>query len=347
MRVLVTGHKGYIGTVMTPMLLQAGHDVVGLDSDLYRGCDFPPAGPPPAIAELEVDLRDVTLQHVTGFDAIVHLAALSNDPLGDLAPGHTYDINLHASLRLARLAKEAGVERFVYSSSCSIYGAAGDAVLDENARFNPVTPYGESKIRVEEALRRLADARFCPTYMRNATAYGVSPRLRMDLVLNDLVANAVETGEVVIKSDGTPWRPLVHIRDISAAFLAALEAPAEAVHNKAFNVGRTDQNYQVRELADMVAEQVPGSRVVFTPGGQPDKRSYRVDFAHIRDVLPAYEPSWTVQSGITELIQAFRDSSTPVLGNETFIRLKTIRRRIAAGALDESLRWCQPVAIGS
>lgn len=346
MKILLTGHRGYIGAVMAPLLIEAGHEVTGLDCDLYRGCDFVPGGAMAAIPEFRTDLRDITAGQLAGFDAVIHLAALSNDPLGDLAPEHTYDINLHASVRLAELAKEAGVDRFLYSSSCSVYGAAGDAVLDEEAGFNPVTPYGESKIRVELAVRGLADASFCPTYFRNATAYGVSPRLRMDLVLNDLVANAVETGEILVKSDGTPWRPLVHIRDISAAFAAVLDAPREAVWNEAFNIGRSQENFQVSELAEMVAARVPGSRIAYAPGGQPDKRSYRVNFDRVRARVPGFTPSWTVARGIDELIDAFRASPAPVLGDDSFVRLRTIRRQLAAGALDERLRWREAAAVG-
>jgi nucleoside-diphosphate-sugar epimerase len=345
MKVLVTGHRGYIGAVMVPMLVEAGHQVVGLDSDLYRGCDFTPAGGLLRVPALQRDLRDIALEDVAGFDAVVHLAALSNDPLGDLAPSHTYDINLHASVRLAELAKQAGVSRFLYSSSCSVYGAAGEAVLDEDASFNPVTPYGESKIQVELALRALADETFHPTYFRNATAYGVSPRLRMDLVLNDLVANAVETGKVVVKSDGTPWRPLVHIRDISAAFVSVLAAPAAPVANQAFNIGSTAENYQVRDLAEMVAARVPGSRVDYAPGGQPDKRSYRVNFDRVRAAVPGFVPAWTVARGIDELIAAFRASPTPVMGDERFIRLRTIRRHLESGDLDHALRWRELVPV--
>jgi nucleoside-diphosphate-sugar epimerase len=341
MKVLVTGHKGYIGAVMVPALVDAGHEVTGLDSDLYSGCDFAAGGSLTDIPELECDLRDVLPDALRGFDAVVHLAALSNDPVGDLAPAHTYAINLDASVRLARLAKEVGVRRFLYSSSCSIYGAAGDTVLDETAGFNPVTSYGESKIGVEQAVRELADGSFAPTYMRNATAYGVSARLRMDLVLNDLVACAVEDREILIKSDGTPWRPLVHIRDICAAFVAVLDAPTEAVVNRAFNVGRTDQNFQVRELAEMVRQAVPGSSITYAEGGGPDKRSYRVNFDLLRSTLPAFQPTWTVQRGIDELADAFSRSTTPVRGNSRYVRLQTIKSRLADESLDESLR---PVA---
>lgn len=346
MKVLLTGDRGYIGSVMAPLLIEAGHEVTGLDADLYRGCDFAPGGRLAAIPSLTCDLRDITAGHLRGFDAVIHLAALSNDPLGDLAPGHTYDINLHASIRLAELAKAAGVSRFLYSSSCSVYGAAGEAILDEDAGFNPVTPYGESKIKVEEALRSLADESFCPTYFRNATAYGVSPRLRMDLVLNELVASALETGEIVVKSDGTPWRPLVHIRDICAAFIAVLGAPRDTVFNRAFNVGRTDENFQVRELAAMVSARVPGSRVAYAPGGGPDRRSYRVNFDRIRNAVPSFEPAWTVDRGIDELLAAFRMSPRPVLGDPTFIRLRTIRRHLDSGDLDAALRWREAVAVG-
>lgn len=345
MRVLVTGHRGYIGAVMVPMLTDAGHDVVGLDSDLYRGCDFAPAGPLAQVPEVQRDLRDVQPDDLVGFDAVIHLAALSNDPLGDLEPQHTYDINLHASVRLAALSKAAGVSRFLYSSSCSVYGAAGDSVLDENAAFNPVTPYGTSKIEVEHSVRSLADETFCPSFFRNATAYGVSPRLRMDLVLNDLVASAVEAGEIVVKSDGTPWRPLVHIRDISAAFIAALSAPRNAVWNRAFNVGRSEENFQVRDLANMVAARVAGAQVMYAAGGGPDKRSYRVNFDRIRTELPGFRPSWTVASGIAELIAAFRASPSPVIGDDRFVRLRTIRRHLDASELDSRLRWRDAVSV--
>ncbi len=323
---------------MVPALVEAGHDVVGLDSDLYQGCNFEIAGRLAEVPEISCDLRDVSGDMLRGFDAVVHLAALSNDPVGDLAPKHTYAINLDASVRLAELAREAGVRRFIYSSSCSIYGAAGEDVLDETAGFNPVTPYGESKIRVEEAVRLLASPVFSPTYLRNATAYGVSPRLRMDLVVNDLVASAISTGEVLIKSDGTPWRPLAHIRDITAAFLGVLQAPTDAIHNRAFNVGRTEENFRVSEVAEMVARAVPGSTIRYADGGGPDKRSYRVNFDLLHSSVPGYKPAWTVERGIQELIEAFKTSTQDVTGNPQFIRLRTIKSRLDAGTLDETLR---------
>jgi nucleoside-diphosphate-sugar epimerase len=275
MRVLVTGHDGYIGTVLVPMLLDAGHDVVGLDNFLFEECTFGTnVVQPPA---LRMDVRDVTAADLEGFEAVLHLAAISNDPLGNLNPDTTYDINHRAASHLAAEAKKAGVTRFVFSSSCSLYGRAGDDFLDEEADFNPVTPYGESKVLAEADMRKLADDDFSPTYLRNATAYGVSSRLRGDLVVNNLVGYAVTTGDVLIKSDGTPWRPLVHIEDISRAFVAVLHAPREIVHDEAFNVGITSENYRISEVGSIVEEVVPGSRVRYAEGAGPDTRCYRVD----------------------------------------------------------------------
>src|SRR5437868_3419291 len=274
MKVLLTGHRGYIGVEMVPALRAAGHEVVGLDTGLYDGCDF--GAPPDEVPEVDVDLRDVTARHCRGFDAVLHLAALSNDPLGDLNKQITYDINLDASVRLARAAKEAGVRRFLFSSSCSLYGAGSDGHLDENAAFNPVTAYGESKVRVEQEVSKLADAKFTPAYLRNATAYGASRRLRADIVVNNLVGHAVTTGQVLLQSDGTPWRPLVHIGDIIHAFICCLSAPTEAIHYQAFNVGRTSENFRIRQVAEMVAEVVPNATVTFAQGASADARNYRV-----------------------------------------------------------------------
>jgi nucleoside-diphosphate-sugar epimerase len=338
MKVLVTGHRGYIGVEMVPEVRAAGHQVVGLDTGLYDGCDFD--APPDEIPELRVDLRDVTPAQLSGFDAVIHLAALSNDPLGDLNPNVTYDINLHASVHLARVAKEAGVGRFLFSSSCSLYGAGADGHLDENAAFNPVTPYGESKVRVEQEVAKLADDRFAPVYLRNATAYGVSRRLRADIVVNNLVGHAVTTGRVLLQSDGTPWRPLVHIRDINNAFLACLTAPVDAIHNQAFNVGRTSENFRIRQVAEMVAEVVPGSQVTFAEGASADLRNYRVDFKKIETKLPGYAPSWTLRAGIEELYQAYRRHG---LGKDEWLgsryyRLRTIKELQSQGAVDGDLR---------
>jgi nucleoside-diphosphate-sugar epimerase len=321
------------------MLRTAGHDVVGVDSDLFEGCDF--AEPPPAIPEIRKDIRDLTVNDLRGFDAVFHLAALSNDPLGNLDKHLTYDINHVASVRLAELAKEAGVERYVFSSSCSTYGAAGDDFLDESAQLAPVTAYAESKVYVERDVAKLADDSFSPTYMRNSTAYGASPRLRLDVVLNDLVASALVTGKILIKSDGTPWRPIVHIRDIVGAALAVLEAPRELIHNETFNVGQTAENYRIRELAQIVKETVPGCEVEYAADGGPDKRCYRVNCDRIQRVLPNFKPQWTARKGAQELYDAYRNAglSTAELNAKRFVRMNQISKLLDAQALDSSLRW--------
>jgi len=344
MRILLTGDKGYIGAVMVPMLTQEGHAVTGLDCDWFEHSAF--SATLSEIPSRKKDLRDLEASDLEGFDAVVHLAGLSNDPLGDLNPGLTYDINHLASVQLAKLAKESGVKRFLFSSSCSMYGATGgEELLNEENEFRPVTPYARSKVLVEQDVVKLADANFSPTFLRNATAYGVSPRLRFDLVLNNLVAWAFTTGRIYIKSDGTPWRPIVHIEDISRAFIAVLNAPRELVHCQAFNVGRTDENYQIRDLAEIVNETVPGCRVEYAKDGSPDTRCYRVDFGKITRVLPAFKPQWTARKGAKELYAAVQRVGLQLGDFEgpRYKRISHIQQLLASGRLDANLRWREPV----
>ena len=338
MRVLLTGHQGYLGTVMAPVLAAAGHAVTGLDSGLFADCVLGALDVPDAPG-LAVDLRDVTVEQLAGFDAVVHLAALSNDPLGSLAPEITHDVNHHASTRLARLAKEAGVGRFVYASTCSVYGAQpGDELVDEDAPLRPVTPYAESKVRVEDDLVALADDGFVPVSMRNATAFGFSPRLRADIVLNNLVGHAVLTGTVRVLSDGTPWRPLVHAVDIAEAVVVALAAPAEVVRARAYNVGTERNNRTVAEIAAAVVDAVAGSELLVTGETGNDPRSYRVDFSRARKEL-GFEARWTIPDGAVELAREYRARGlTREAFDRRFTRLAVLRTRQEAGELDATMR---------
>jgi nucleoside-diphosphate-sugar epimerase len=339
MRVLVTGHDGYIGSVLVPFLLEAGHEVTGLDSSLYEGCDLLP--PRAQVPGLRLDVRDVTSSHLEGFDAVVHLAALSNDPLGALDPSLTREINFEATVALARAAREAGVRRFVFASSCSMYGTAeADVPVAEEAPLRPLTAYAESKVRAEAALVDLVDDAFAPVLMRNATAYGASPRMRVDLVLNNLVGWALTTGKVRILSDGTPWRPLVHVEDISRATLAVLEAPHELVAGEAFNVGADAENYQVRDLAEIVRHALPGCAVEYAGSGEPDPRSYRVDFRKLARAFPKLDLTWTASRGAVEIRDALRAGglTREMFEGPRYTRLKQLEALLGDGRLDARLR---------
>jgi nucleoside-diphosphate-sugar epimerase len=340
MRVLVTGHHGYLGSITTAVLQADGHDVVGLDTYFYEGCDlWEDSG---RVEALERDVRDVEASDLAGFDAVVHLAALSNDPLGDFDPELTADINYRATISLARAAREAGVERFVFASSCSMYGAqGGDGKVDETAPLQPLTAYAESKVRSEEELAPLASDGFSPVFMRNATAYGASPRLRLDIVLNNLVGWAYTTGDVKIMSDGSPWRPLVHVQDIARATAALLAAPRDLVHGEAFNIGGANENYQVRDLGEIVRETVPGSQVAYAGSGDPDPRSYRVDFGKFAAAFPDFRFEWDARRGAAELLDAYRaaDLGDEELAGDRFIRLRRLRLLLENGSLDDDLRW--------
>jgi nucleoside-diphosphate-sugar epimerase len=340
MRILVTGHLGYIGTVMVPILQQAGHDVVGLDSDIYARCTFAAGGALRAVETLRKDVRDVEGKDLHGVQAVIHLAGLSNDPLGDFRPEITYAINHAASVRLARLAKDVGVTRFVFASSCSNYGAAGEDFLDENSAFNPVTPYGVSKVFVERDVAALNDDRFSTTFLRCATACGVSPRIRFDLVLNNLVAWAYTTGKVLLKSAGTSWRPIVHIEDISRAFLAMVEAPRALIHGAAFNVGTTAENYKVAEIAQIVCETVPNSQLAFQDGASPDKRNYRVNCDKLARVLPHAKPKWTVRASAKQLYEAYQRAALSPQDFEgpRYQRIAHIKSLVSQGFLTEDFR---------
>jgi nucleoside-diphosphate-sugar epimerase len=339
MRVLVTGSHGFIGTTLVSMLTSEGHEVVGLDSDLYRYCTY--GQDLPNIEHIRKDIRDIEKSDIVGFDAVMHLAGLSNDTLGDLNPKLTFEINHEASVKLAKIAKDVGVKRFIFSSSCSNYGAAGDRMLDENAAFNPVTAYAVSKVFVERDVGKLASSDFSPTFLRNSTAYGVSPRIRFDVVLNNLTAWAFTTGHILLKSDGTPWRPVIHIEDISRAFIAVLHSSREKIHNQAFNVGQNTENYQIRELADFVKMTVPKCNIEFDANAGPDKRSYRVDFSKYEKTFPDYKLQWDAKSGTQNIYTSYKryGLKKEEYEGEKYKRIEHIKYLLRTSQLDSTLRW--------
>ena len=338
MRILVTGHEGYIGTILVPLLWAGGDEVVGLDSRLFHECSLTAVRPVPTICK---DVRDVEARDLEGFDAVLHLAGLSNDPLGDLNPELTFAINHEASVRLAELAKKAGIRRFLYASTCSVYGAAGDDALTEDSAFNPVTPYAESKTRSERDIRRLADHTFCPVFLRAATAYGVSPLLRFDLAVNNLVAWAAATGRVYLKSLGTSWRPLIHIEDIAQGYVALLRAPESVVHNQAFNIGSTDENYRISDVAELVRQTVPDTRIEFAADASEDRRNYRVNCDKIRAAVPQYQPHWTVALGIREVYEAIKleGLNSDDFEGPRYNRIAYLKKLLAEGRVAPDLRW--------
>ena len=343
MRVLVTGNNGYIGTVMVPMLQAAGFEVCGLDSDLFEGSVFGDSSVTGEIARipyLKKDIRDVELSDLKGIDAVVHLCALSNDPLGNLNPKITYEINHEGSVKLAKLAKEAGVERYVFSSSCSVYGASTADIVNEESEVKPVTPYAASKVLAEKDISALADNKFSPTFLRSSTAYGLSPMIRFDVVVNNFVAWSFTKGIVLLKSDGSAWRPFVHIQDICRAFIAALKAPRDVIHNQVLNVGRNDQNFRIREVAEIVKQTVPNSQIKYVEGAEPDQRSYRVEFDKIANVLPEFKPEWTVQQGAKQLYEAYKKVGLLVEEFEgpKYRRITHLENSLKSGRLDNTMR---------
>jgi nucleoside-diphosphate-sugar epimerase len=341
MNILVTGTEGYLGCLLAGVLMRDGHEVLGVDTGyyksgwLYQGLDVSPK-------TLQKDLRHITVEDLAGVDAIVHMAELSNDPVGQLAPNITFDVNHKGSVRLANLARQAGVRRFVYMSSCSVYGVATEPIVSETSSINPQTAYAECKVLVERDLQAMASESFVPTFMRNATAFGASPRQRFDLVLNNLMGLAWTTKRIAMTSDGTPWRPLVHALDISRAIVSVLNAPEDVVRGEVFNVGSNEQNYQVKEVAEIVAETVPGCELSFGDG--QDNRSYRVNFDKIHTKLPGFRCEWDARRGARQLAEVFTKIGfdAEMFNTRGFTRLKQIEHLIATGQLDADFFWSTP-----
>jgi nucleoside-diphosphate-sugar epimerase len=338
MRILATGTNGYVGSVLAQVLGDQGHEVVGVDTGFYADAELYPAESNGKT--LRKDIRRLETHDFDGVDAVVHLAELSNDPLGQLLPDITFEINHRGTIRMAQLAKSAGVERFVYASSCSVYGVADQDVVDEESPVNPQTAYAECKTLVERDLQPLADGSFSPTFLRFATAYGASPRMRFDVVLNNLCGLAWTTREIKMESDGTPWRPLVHVRDIAASVGSVLEAPREAIHNEVFNVGAPGANFRIRDIAEIVGDVFPGCEITIG-ATSPDNRSYRVSFEKIHSVLPELRCEWDPRRGAEELLAVFErvDLTEEEFRSRKFTRLKQIEHLLATGAIDESFFW--------
>jgi nucleoside-diphosphate-sugar epimerase len=337
-RILITGHNGYIGSVMTPLLLEAGHDLVGLDTGYFEECTLVPGGG--AAPSVRKDIRDLEPGDLRGFDSVVHLAALSNDPIGNLNDAWTEEINYAASVRLAQLAKASGVQRFLFSSSCIMYGMSEAAIVSEDSPLDPKTAYARSKVKAERAISALTGDGFSPTFLRNGTVYGLSPRMRFDTVFNDLIGSAVANGRVVVYSDGKPWRPVVHVQDVARAFRAVLEAPLDVVHDQAFNVGAEDLNHQIIDLARIAAASV-GCELEVKAHPGADQRTYKTDFCKFADTFPDFRFDWTPERGAKELRAAFERVG---LDHETFTdrrftRLRWLEHMLDSGALDDSLRW--------